>query len=68
MAGAWNIFRLPGNVSMSGIVYRAKDPIRVSPPYQQGPAGHCGHDSLCVAKKGYDAPTGLGSPDGIGAF
>jgi hypothetical protein len=28
----------------------------------------CGHDYLCVAKEGYDAPTGLGSPDGIGAF
>lgn len=28
----------------------------------------CGDDYLCVAKKGYDAPTGLGSPDGIGAF
>jgi hypothetical protein len=23
---------------------------------------------LCVAKKGYDAPTGLGAPDGIGGF
>jgi hypothetical protein len=28
----------------------------------------CGHDYLCMAKKGYDAPTGLGSPDGTGAF
>jgi hypothetical protein len=28
----------------------------------------CGNDYLCVAKKGYDAPTGLGTPDGIGAF
>jgi subtilase family serine protease len=28
----------------------------------------CGHDYLCVAKEGYDAPTGLGTPDGIGAF
>ena len=28
----------------------------------------CGFDYLCVAKKGYDAPTGLGTPDGIGAF
>jgi hypothetical protein len=28
----------------------------------------CGHDYLCVAKKGYDAPTGLGTPNGIGAF
>jgi subtilase family serine protease len=25
----------------------------------------CGADYLCEAKKGYDAPTGLGSPDGI---
>jgi len=28
----------------------------------------CGHDYLCTAKKGYDAPTGLGTPDGTGAF
>ena len=28
----------------------------------------CGDDYLCVAKKGYDAPTGLGTPNGIGAF
>ncbi|MGO9079350.1 MAG: S8 family serine peptidase [Streptosporangiaceae bacterium] len=34
-----------------------------SPP---GPA--CGRSYLCVAKKGYDAPTGLGTPDGTGAF
>jgi len=28
----------------------------------------CGNDYLCVAKKGYDAPTGLGTPNGTGAF
>jgi subtilase family serine protease len=28
----------------------------------------CGHDYLCTAKRGYDAPTGLGTPDGPGAF
>ena len=28
----------------------------------------CGDSYLCVAKNGYDAPTGLGTPDGIGAF
>jgi subtilase family serine protease len=28
----------------------------------------CGHDYLCEAKKNYDAPTGLGTPDGTGAF
>jgi subtilase family serine protease len=35
-------------------------------PYTNGAA--CGHDYLCVAKPGYDAPTGLGTPDGTGAF
>jgi Subtilase family len=33
-----------------------------------GGGAECGFDYLCVAKKGYDAPTGLGTPDGIGAF
>jgi subtilase family serine protease len=28
----------------------------------------CGGDYLCDAKKGYDAPSGLGTPDGTGAF
>ncbi len=28
----------------------------------------CDFDYLCVARTGYDAPTGLGTPDGIGAF
>lgn len=28
----------------------------------------CGGDYLCTAQPGYDAPTGLGTPDGIGAF
>ncbi len=33
------------------------------------PAGlACGGDYLCVAKKGYDAPAGLGTPAGIGGF
>jgi subtilase family serine protease len=29
---------------------------------------NCGGDYLCTAKKGYDAPTGLGTPSGVGAF
>jgi hypothetical protein len=32
------------------------------------PRQTCGNDYLCVAKRGYDAPTGLGTPDGIGGF
>ena len=30
--------------------------------------GTCGSSYLCNAKKGYDGPTGLGTPKGIGAF
>lgn len=33
-----------------------------------GAGAACGHDYLCEAKKGYDAPTGLGTPDGTAAF
>jgi subtilase family serine protease len=32
------------------------------------PKIRCGDDYLCVATPGYNAPTGLGTPDGIGAF
>jgi subtilase family serine protease len=32
------------------------------------PGTDCGNDYLCAAKPGYDAPTGLGTPDGTGAF
>jgi subtilase family serine protease len=33
-----------------------------------GPAGTCGGGYLCNAGPGYDGPTGLGTPHGIGAF
>jgi subtilase family serine protease len=33
-----------------------------------GSNGFCGGDYLCTAKKGYDGPTGMGTPDGTGAF
>ena len=32
------------------------------------PRQACGDDYLCVAKPGYDGPTGLGTPNGTGAF
>ena len=32
------------------------------------PGQVCGRDYLCTAKTGYDAPTGLGTPDGISGF
>jgi subtilase family serine protease len=33
-----------------------------------GSNGFCGEDYLCTGKKGYDGPTGLGTPRGTGAF
>jgi subtilase family serine protease len=35
---------------------------------KKGSNGSCGGSYLCTAKKGYDGPTGLGTPDGSGAF
>jgi hypothetical protein len=32
------------------------------------PFSTCGHDYLCNGRKGYDGPTGVGTPDGTGAF
>jgi subtilase family serine protease len=33
-----------------------------------GTGSKCGGDYLCTAREGYDAPTGLGTPNGVGAF
>jgi hypothetical protein len=35
---------------------------------KKGSNGNCGGSYLCTAKKGYDGPTGLGTPNGTGAF
>jgi hypothetical protein len=34
----------------------------------RGGGAVCGHTYLCVRRPGYDAPTGLGTPNGTGAF
>jgi subtilase family serine protease len=33
-----------------------------------GSNGYCGDDYLCTGKRGYDGPTGIGSPRGLGAL
>ena len=33
-----------------------------------GSNGSCGGSYLCTARRGYDGPTGLGTPHGLGAF
>lgn len=35
---------------------------------RRGSNGFCGNDYLCTAKPGYDAPTGFGTPRGLGAL
>lgn len=35
---------------------------------RSGSNGFCGHDYLCTAGPGYDAPTGMGTPDGLAAL
>jgi subtilase family serine protease len=34
----------------------------------KGSNGYCGKSYLCTARRGYDGPTGLGTPHGTGAF
>jgi hypothetical protein len=35
---------------------------------RSGSDGNCGGSYLCTAVRGYDGPSGLGSPNGVGAF
>lgn len=61
------VYGLAGNARSIGPSY----------PYQHrralfdvigGSTGFCGGDYLCTGRIGYDAPTGLGTPDGTGGF
>ena len=40
----------------------------VSLPHSTGNNGSCSGSYLCTGKAGYDGPTGLGTPNGTGAF
>lgn len=68
------IYGLAGNGARTGHrrLYRHTgslfDVTRGDNSFFEPAAQACGGDYLCVARKGYDAPTGLGSPDGTGAF
>lgn len=69
---------------IAGVYALAGNSTKVEPGYEYSHAGSlynvtvgnndgdggatCGHDYLCQAGKGYNAPTGLGTPDGTGAF
>jgi subtilase family serine protease len=68
------IYGLAGNAARlsPGSVYQHRrqlfDITKGENAFISPPEAICGDDYLCVAKKGYDAPTGLGTPNGIGAF
>jgi subtilase family serine protease len=64
---AGNAARLPLG-SLYGHRHDLFDITRGNNAFLARPSQTCGNDYLCVAKQGYDAPTGLGTPDGIGAF
>jgi hypothetical protein len=69
---------------IAGVYALAGNAAEVEPGYEYSRAGSlftvtvgsndgdsgatCGHDYLCQAGRGYNAPTGLGTPDGTGAF
>ena len=61
------VIGLPGNGSTfhTGQIYAHPQDLN---DVTVGSNGFCGGDYLCTAKKGYDGPTGMGTPNGIGAF
>jgi subtilase family serine protease len=54
--------------SLFDVTVGSNDPTTSSITGEKDWGRDCGFDYLCVAKKGYDGPTGLGTPDGTGAF
>jgi hypothetical protein len=71
------VYALAGNAATIGtgashVYAHAKDLFDVTSglPFVTGGAsnGDCGGSYLCTAGPGYDGPTGLGTPDGTGAF
>ena len=55
----------PGRVDSSRYLYSHRAGFR---DVTGGSNGFCGGDYLCTARLGYDAPTGLGSPYGLGGL
>jgi hypothetical protein len=71
------VYALAGNAATAGpgashIYAHRRDLFDVTSglPFYGGSAanGDCGGSYLCTAGPGYDGPTGLGTPDGTGAF
>jgi subtilase family serine protease len=67
------VYALAGNTSTIGpgashIYAHHQDLYNVTSGSNATPGSGCGGSYLCTAKKGYNGPTGWGTPHGIGAF
>jgi len=58
---------IPGGVQANSLPYTLGSASNLH-DVASGSNGVCGGSYLCTALLGYDGPTGLGSPNGIGAF
>jgi len=67
IAGVYALASDAGSVDPAPYLY---DNARELFDITSGSTGHCGGGGnyLCTAVRGYDGPTGLGTPNGIGAF
>ncbi len=61
------VFGLAGNASSinTGYLYSHRTSFH---DVKIGSNGSCGGSYLCTARKGYDGPTGLGTPNGVSGF
>src|SRR5262249_50404991 len=59
-----SIYALAGSFSLNSVYLNAASLFDVT----SGSNGSCGGTYLCTAGAGYDGPTGLGTPNGTGAF
>jgi len=66
MIGA--VYGLAGNSSSINTGYLYSHVTGNFHDVKTGSNGSCGGSYLCTGKKGYDGPTGLGTPKGVGGF
>jgi hypothetical protein len=70
IAGVYALAATPSPPGLAGLYAHPEaffDVVTGTNDYQYGGA-KCGNDYLCVAGPGYDAPTGLGTPNGVAGF
>jgi len=65
IAGVYALARYTGSAPRNRLPY--DNPTQLF-DVTSGSTGSCGGSYLCTARSGYDGPTGLGSPNGLGAF